>query len=176
MAAGSRTDTRDVWKYSQDVFGGSQVIKHYPNAYKLISWILKKEGCKGAMPFGKEMAVYMESINDAIHKGTDKKHIVDFAIGIRNKNGSGKSKKIRLIEAKLNSKDTENIETNELRIKINDTMSILREEGITIESGAVILISDGSKAEQNRSKLSRRLANSFDVFTISRFYSEFFKK
>ena len=105
MAAGNRTDTRDVWKYSQDVLGESQIIQHYPYANKPLSWILKKEGCKGAIPFGKEMAVYMEPINDAIHKGTDKKHIVDFAIGIKNKNGIGKERRIRLIEAEFGSKD-----------------------------------------------------------------------
>lgn len=174
MAAGSSMNTRDGWKYSQEVLGKSQIIHHYPDAYKLISWILKKEGCKGSIPFGKEMAVYMEPINDAIHKGTDKKHIVDFVIGIKDKNGMGKSKKIRLIEAKFNSKDTENIEIKDLRSKVSNTSSILREEGITIETGAVILISDGSKAEQNRSKLSRRLANSFDVLTVRGFRTRFF--
>ena len=177
MAAGNIAKREDCWKFSQDVLESGRIKQKYPASYKPISWIVKKEKYKGTIPFGKEMAIYMETINNEISKGRGNKgHIVDFAIGLRNKNGTGKERRIRLIEAKFDSKDADNIKAKDIRSKVDDSSSILIKEGIPIESDAVILINDGPKAQQNRSKLSRRLVGHFDVLTVGGFHTKYFKK
>lgn len=80
-----------------------------------------------------------------------------------------------MIEAKFGSKDTESIKTKDIRSKVNNSSSILIEEGIPIEPDAVILINDGLNAQQNRSKLSRRLVGHFDVLTVDGFHTKYFK-
>lgn len=175
MAAGNIA--KDSWKFSQDVLENSLTKQRYPNAYKLISWIVKEEKYKGATPFDKEKGIYMESVHKEVSKGKgDWEHIVDFAIGIKDKNGTGKSKRIRLVEAKFESKDSDNIKAKDLRSKVSHTSSILLEEGIPIEPDAVILINDGPKSQQIRSKLSRRLVGHYDVLTVDGFHTKYFKK
>lgn len=177
MGAGSIAKQEDCWKFSQDILEKSQIKQRHPNAYKLISWIIKEEKGKGSIPFDKEKGLYMEIVHKEISKGKGEwEHIVDFAIGIRNKNGIGNSKRIRLIEAKFDSKDTDNIKTKDIKSKVSHSFSILMEEGIPIEPDAVILINDGPKAQQNRSKLSRRLVGHFDVLTVNSFHNKYFKK
>ncbi len=177
MAAGNNSKREDCWKFSQDVLESSWIKQKYPAAYKPISWIVKEEKYKGDIPFNKEMAIYMEAVNNEIAKGRgDKGHIVDFAIGTRNKNGKGKAKRIRLVEAKFDSKELDNIKPKDIKSKVYLSSSILIKEGIQISPNAVILINNSPDVQYQRRKLSNKLAGQFEVLTINDFHTKYFKK
>lgn len=177
MAAGNITERKECWKFSQDVLESSQIKQKYPAAYKPLSWMLKEEKYKGVVPFGKEMAIYMETVNNEVSRGKgNKNHIVDFAIGIRNKNGTGKDKRIRLVEAKFNSNKLDNNKLKDIKSKVSCSSSILIDEGITIVPDAVILINDSQEVQQQRNKFWRRLVGHFDILTVADFHTKYFKK
>lgn len=172
MAAGNN-QSEDKWLYCADITYNSNITRLYPKSYHKIIDIVKREKCNGKTLFTEEKAIYLEIVEDVLAKGKRNKiPIVDFTIGIKHKN----SKKYRLIEAKFEVTDLNNIDTHNIREKVNHSKDIMMEDDIPIEGGAIILVSKGPKVQQQINWFSRQLRpyGNYQIMTIDDLYSRYF--
>lgn len=173
MAVGNNKNSNEKWLYSAKITDESIVTQKHPQSYQLIADIVKEEKCKGKTPFTKEKAIYLELVEFELAKGKrDMCPIVDFTFGIARNN----SKKYRLIEAKFDVDDLRNIDEKNIKNKVSHSRDIMREDGIPIEDGAVILINKSKIVEQQKNRFSRQLQpyGNYQIMTIDDLYSHFF--
>ena len=100
MAAGKRTRKQDEkWVFTPAIMLSCSATKHHPQAYIRITEILTKEHCRDNNSFSQEEALYLENVETVLSRtdSRSKSPIVDFSIGLT----KGKSRKIRLVEAKF---------------------------------------------------------------------------
>lgn len=176
MAAGSRTTEQEKkWAYDSNVLDSCVTIKRHPKAYIPISDIMSKEHLHGKSPFKKEKALYLETVETELSKSERrrKKPIVDFSIGIK----QGKQRMLRLVEAKFDVADLKNIEVKNVYDKVRHSSDLLQSSEITIESGAVVLISNNSVVQQQRHWFQTQLISKghYSVKTVEAFYNDYFK-
>lgn len=175
MAAGSKTQKQDEkWVFAPAIMLSSAVTKQYAQAYFPISEILTKELCRGKHPFTQEKALYLEAVETEMAR-TEKRNkapIVDFSIGLT----KGKNRKIRLVEAKFDVDDLKNLASSNIPDKVQHSTDVLRDCGIPIESGAVVLINKSSIVQQQRRWLEQRLlaGGHYQVKTVDEFYKLYF--
>lgn len=177
MAAGSRTKKQDEkWVYVPAIMLSCTVTKQHMQAYNPISEILTKEHCRNKHSFVQENALYLEVVETETARADkrSKYPIVDFCIGIR----KGKSRKIRLVEAKFDVDNLKNIGSSNIPEKVKHSNDILISDEISIESGAVILINSGPIVQQQKRRLSdilRAKGEHYSVKTVDEFYNDYFK-
>ena len=175
MAAGKRTRKQDEkWVFTPAIMLSCSVTKHHPQAYIRIAEILTKEHCRDNSSFSQEKALYLEEVETEMAR-TDRRSklsIVDFSIGLT----KGKSRKIRLVEAKFNVMDLKNIESTDVFAKVKHSIDILRDSGISIESGAIVLINKSPFVQQQRRWLEQRILarGHYQVKTVEEFYQQYF--
>lgn len=174
MAAGSRTQKQDEkWVFDPAIMFSCAVTKQHPQAYIPISDILTKEHCRGKHPFIQEKALYLEAVETEMTTGKrSKAPIVDFSIGLT----KGKNRKIRLVEAKFDVDDLKNLASSNIPAKVQHSTDVLRDCGIPIGSGAVVLINKSPKVQQQKSWLARILMakGAYEVKTVDEFYKLYF--
>lgn len=175
MAAGSRIKKQeDKWAFTPAVMLSCSVAKQHPQAYIPIANILTKEHCQDRHSFSQEKALYLEDVETATarYARRSKSPIVDFAIGL----SKGKSRKIRLVEAKFDVRDLKNIESSNVPAKVQHSTDVMRDSGITIESGAIVLISKSPIVQQQRRWLEQKLLarGHYQVKTVDEFYTLYF--
>lgn len=175
MAVGSRTQKQDEkWVFDSDIMRSCTVTKQHKQAYIPISDILKKEHCRNKHPFTQEYALYLEVVETemASSEKRNKAPIVDFSIGL----ARGENRKIRLIEAKFNVDNLNNLKSSNIPDKVQHTTDVLRDCGIPIGSGAVVLINKSPKVQQQKSWLARILMakGAYEVKTVDEFYKLYF--
>ena len=102
-----------------------------------------------------------------------KSPIVDFPIGL----SKGRSRKIRLIEAKFDVNDLKNLASSNIPAKVQHSTDVLRSCGILIESGAIVLINKSPIVQQQRRWLEQTLIarGHYQVKTVNEFYNDYFK-
>lgn len=177
MAAGSRTRKQDEkWAFAPAIMLSCLVTKQYPQAYTPITEILAKEHCRDKNSFDQEKALYLEVVETETARSDrrSKNPIVDFCVGIR----KGKSRMIRLVEAKFDVDNLKNIESSNIPEKVKHSNAILLSEEIPIESGAVVLINNGPIVQQQKRRLSdilRAKGHHYSVKTVAEFYNDYFK-
>lgn len=172
MAAGNN-QLEDKWLYCAAITDNSKITKTYPQSYQTIKDIVKKEKYKGKTMFSDEKAIYLEIVEEMLAKGKrDKIPIVDFTFGIKHKS----SKKYRLIEAKFEVTDLNNIDTHNIREKVNHSKDVMRVDNIPIEGGAIILVSNGPRVQQQINWFSRQLRpyGNYQIMTIDDLYYKYF--
>lgn len=175
MAAGSRTQKQDEkWVFDPAIMLSCAVTKQHMQAYIQISEILTKEHCRDKHPFTQENALYLEVVETkmASTEKRNKASIVDFSIGLTR----GKKRKIRLVEAKFGVNDLKNLASSDIPDKVKHSTDVLRDCGISIESGAIVLINKSPKVQQRRRWLEQRLlaGGHYQVTTIDEFYKLYF--
>lgn len=176
MAAGSRTKKQDEkWVFTPTVMLSCLTTRQHPQAYTPIKEILTKEQCGSNHRFLKEKALYLEVVETELAKiqGRSKKAIVDFSIGI----SKGKSKMIRLVEAKFDVNNLNNLSSSNIPEKVKHSNDILISDGIPIESGAVVLINNSPIVQQQKRWLSNILTakgQRYSVRTVEEFYNDYF--
>ena len=173
MAAGNNKNLGEKWLYSADITDGSIFKQRHPKSYQQIADIVKEEKCKGKTPFTKEKAIYLELVEFELAKGKrDMCPIVDFTFGIARNN----SKKYRLIEAKFDVDDLKNIDEKNIRDKVSHSRDVMKEDGIPVDNGAVVLVNKSKIVEQQKNWFSRRLQpyGNYQIMTIDDLYSHFF--
>lgn len=172
MAAGNN-QSEDKWLYCAAITDNSNITRHYPQSYHKIRDIVEKEKCKGKTLFTEEKAIYLEIVEGLLAKGKRNKiPIVDFTLGITH----GNSKKYRLIEAKFEVTDLNNIDTHNIREKVNHSKDVMRVDDIPIEGGAIILVSKGPKVQQQINFFSRQLRpyGNYQIMTSDDLYYKYF--
>ena len=172
MAVGNK-QSEDKWMYSASITDNSQVVKNYPHSYQPIDEIVKNEKCKGKTQFSDEKAIYLELVELGLAKGKRSKcPIVDFTFGIKH----DKSKKYRLVEAKFDVDDLKNIDVKNIRDKVGHSKDVMREDGLPVENGAVVLINKSKIVEQQKYWFSRRLQpfGNYQIMTIDDLYTHYF--
>lgn len=175
MAAGSRTGKQDKkWAFAPAIMLSCLLAKQHPQAYIPITHILTKEHCQDRHSFSQEKTLYLEDVETATARNArrSKSPIVDFAIGL----SRGKSRKIRLIEAKFDVRDLKNIESSNVPAKVQHSTDVLRDSGMHIESGAIVLISKSPIVQQQRRWLEQKLLarGHYQVKTVDEFYKLYF--
>lgn len=175
MAVGSRTQKQDEkWVFDSDIMRSCTVTKQHKQAYIPISDILTKEHCRDEHPFTQEYALYLEVVETemASSEKRNKAPIVDFSIGL----AIGKNRKIRLIEAKFDVDNLKNLKSSNIPDKVKHSIDVLRDCGIRIENGAVVLINKSKIVQQKRSELARILMakGAYEVKTVDEFYKLYF--
>ena len=175
MAAGSRTKKQDEkWAFAPAIMLSCLVTKQHPQAYIPIGSILTKEHCQDRHSFSQEKALYLEEIETMMARTNrrSKLPIVDFAIGL----SKGKSRKIRLVEAKFEVSSLKNIDDANVYAKVHHSTDVLRDSEIQIESGAIVLINKGPIVQQQRRWLEQKLLarGHYQVKTVDEFYNLYF--
>ena len=173
MVVGNNKNSNEKWLYSAKITDESIVTQKHPESYQLIADIVKKEKCKGKTQFSNEKAIYLELVELRLAKGKrDESPIVDFTFGIKQNN----SKKYRLVEAKFDVDDLRNIDEKNIKNKVSHSRDIMREDGIPIEDGAVILINKSKIVEQQKNRFSRQLQpyGKYQIMTIDDLYNRYF--
>lgn len=175
MAAGSRTRKQDEkWAFTPAIMLSCSVAKKHPQTYIPIANILTKEHCQDRHSFSQEKALYLEDVETEMARADrrSKSSIVDFAIGLC----KGKSRKIRLIEAKFDVRDLKNVESSNVPAKVQHSTDVLRDSGIQIESGAIVLIGKSPIVQQQRRWLEQKLLarGHYQVKTVDEFYNLYF--
>lgn len=161
------------WLYCAAITDNSNITRIYPQSYQTIKDIVKKEKCKGKTLFTEEKAIYLEIVEGLLSKGKRNKiPIVDFTFGITYKN----TKKYRLIEAKFEVTDLKNIDTKNIRDKVDHSKDVMNVDGIPIEGGAVILVSNGPRVQQQINWFSRQLRpfGNYQIMTIDDLFYKYF--
>lgn len=177
MAVGSRRkEQEEKWTFAPVIMLSCDVTKQRKQAYIPISEILTKEHCRDKHSFVQEKALYLEVVEteNARADRRSKNPIVDFCVGIR----KGKSRMIRLVEAKFDVDNLKNLESSNIPEKVKHSNDILLSEAIPIESGAIVLIKSGSIAQQQKRRLSdilRAKGHHYSVKTVAEFYNDYFK-
>lgn len=176
MAAGSRTQKQyDKWVFAPAIMLSCTVTKQHLQAYIQISEILTKEHCPDHHSFVQEKALYLEVVETEMAQANrrNKAPIVDFSIGL----GKGKSRKIRLIEAKFNANNLKYLESSNIPEKVQHSTDVLIDCGIPIESGAIVLINKTPIVQQQRRWLEQRLMarGHYQVKTVDEFHGDYFK-
>ena len=175
MAVGNNKTLDEKWMYSASVTDDSKILQKHSQAYQLIADIIKKEKCKGKTQFSNEKAIYLELVELSLAKGRrDNIPIVDFTFGIKRNN----SKKYRLVEAKFDVDDLKNIDEKNIRDKVNHSRDVMKEDGVPIDNGAVVLINKSKIVEQQKNWFSRRLQpyGNYQIMTIDKLYSHYFER
>lgn len=175
MVAGSKIKKQEKkWMFAPDVMTSCSVIKQHMEAYVRISEILKKEHCRDNHSFAQCKALYLEVVETrmASDEKRSKAPIVDFSIGLM----SGKSKKIRLIEAKFDVKNLKNLASSNIPDKVQHSTDVLRDCGIQIESGAVVLVNKNKHVQQQIRWLEQMLLprGHYQVKVVDEFYKLYF--
>lgn len=175
MAAGSGAQKQDEkWVFDPAIMLSCAVTKQHAQAYIPISEILTKEHCRDKHPFTRKKALYLEVVETemAHTEKRSKASIVDFSIGLTR----GRNRKIRLIEAKFDVDDLKNLASSNIPAKVQHSTDVLRDCGISIESGAVVLINKSPKVQQQKSWLARILMakGAYEVKTVDEFYKLYF--
>lgn len=175
MVAGNRKNKKDdKWVYAPAVMCACSTIKRHIKAYIPITDILKREHCDGNNPFTQEKALYLEDVETELAKSDsrNKAPIVDFSIGL----SQGKSRRIRLVEAKFDVRNLKNIESANVFDKVQHATEVLRDDGVQIESGAIVLINNSPIVQQQKRWLEQRLLarGHFNVETVNGFYRHYF--
>ena len=175
MAAGNRKNNQDdKWVYAPAVMHACSTTKRHLKAYIPITDILKREHCDGNNPFALEMALYLEDVETELAKSgkRNKAPIADFSIGL----SKGKSRRIRLVEAKFDVWNLKNIESANVFDKVQHATELLRDDGVQIESGAIVLINNSPIVQQQKRWLEQRLLprGHVHVETVKEFYRLYF--
>lgn len=176
MAAGSRTQKQDdKWVFAPAILLSCIVTKQHMSAYIPISEILTMEHCRNKHSFAQEKALYLEEVETEMARADrrSKSPIVDFSIGL----SRGKSRKIRLIEAKFDVNDLKGLASSNIPEKVQHSTDILRNDGFMIDSGAIVLIKKSPIVQQQRRWLEQRLLaqGHYQVKTIDEFHRDYFK-
>lgn len=176
MAAGSRTQKQnEKWVFATAIILSCELTKQHRQAYTPISDILTKEHCRDKHSFSQEKTLYLEAVETEMAR-TDRRSkspIVDFPIGL----SKGRSRKIRLIEAKFDVNDLKNLASSNIPAKVQHSTDVLRSCGILIESGAIVLINKSPIVQQQRRWLEQTLIahGHYQVKTVNEFYNDYFK-
>ena len=175
MAAGSRTQKQDdKWVFAPAIMLSCTVTKQHRQAYIPISDILTMEHCRNRHSFAQEKALYLEEVETEMARADrrSKSPIVDFSIGL----SSGKSRKIRLVEAKFDVINLKNLESSNIPEKVQHSTDVLIDCGIPIESGAIVLINKTPIVQQQRRWLEQKLLaqGHYQVKTVDEFYKLYF--
>lgn len=175
MAAGNRKNNQDdKWVYASTVMHACSTAKRHPQAYIPIRDILTREHCDGNNPFTREMALYLEDVETELAKNgkRNKAPIVDFSIGLSKR----RSRRIRLVEAKFDVGNLKNIESANVFDKVQHATEVLRDAGVQIESGAIVLINNSPIVQQQKRWLEQRLLprGHFNVITVNEFHKQYF--
>ena len=175
MADGSRTQKQDdKWVFAPAIMLSCTLTKQHMQAYIPISEILKKEHCRDKHSFTQEKALYLEVVETEMARDDrrSKSPIVDFSIGLTR----GKSRKIRLVEAKFDVNDLKNLASSNIPNKVQHSTDVLLDCGIPIESGAIVLIKKSPIVQQQRRWLEQRLLaqGHYQVKTVDEFYKLYF--
>lgn len=176
MAAGSRTQKQeDKWVFTPAIMLSCIVTKQHMQAYIPISDILAKEHCRNKHVFTQEKALYLEEVETEMARANrrSKSPIVDFSIGL----SRGRSRKIRLVEAKFDVNDLKSLASSNIPEKVQHSTDVLMEFGIPIESGAIVLINKTPIVQQQRRWLEQRLMarGHYQVKTVDEFHGDYFK-
>jgi hypothetical protein len=176
MAAGSRTQKQDdKWVFAPAIMLSCTVTKQHRQTYIPISDILAKEHCRNKHFFTQEKALYLEEVETEMARADrrSKSPIVDFSIGL----SSGKSRKIRLVEAKFDVNDLKSLTSSNIPEKVQHSTDVMRNEGFVIDSGAIVLIKRSPIVQQQRHWLEQRLLaqGHYQVKTVDEFYRDYFK-
>ena len=176
MAAGSRTNVQDEkWVFVPAIMLACTVTKQHIQAYIPISDILAKEHCRNKHFFTQEKALYLEEVETEMARADrrSKSPIVDFSIGL----SRGKSRKIRLVEAKFDVNDLKSLTSSNIPEKVQHSTDVMRNEGFEIDSGAIVLIKRSPIVQQQRRWLEQRLLaqGHYQVKTIDEFHRDYFK-
>lgn len=176
MAAGSRTNVQDEkWVFVPAIMLACTVTKQHIQAYIPISDILAKEHCRNKHSFAQEKALYLEDVETEMARADrrSKSPIVDFSIGL----SRGKSRKIRLVEAKFDVNDLKSLASSNIPEKVQHSTDVMRNEGFEIDSGAIVLIKRSPIVQQQRHWLEQRLLaqGHYQVKTVDEFHRDYFK-
>ena len=81
-----------------------------------------------------------------------------------------------MVEAKFDVKNLKNIESANVFDKIQHATEVLRDDGVQIESGAIVLINNCPIVQQQKRWLEQRLLprGHFHVETVKEFYRLYF--
>ena len=175
MADGSRIQKQeDKWVFAPAIMLSCTLTKQHMQAYIPISEILKKEHCRDKHSFTQEKALYLEVVETEMTRAEkrSKAPVVDFSIGLTR----GKSRKIRLVEAKFDINDLKNLASANIPAKVQHSTDVLRSCGIPIDSGAIVLIKKSPIVQQQRRWLEQRLLaqGHYQVKTVDEFYKLYF--
>ena len=175
MAAGSRIQKQeDKWVFAPAILLSCIVTKQHMSAYIPIPEILTMEHCRNKHSFALEKALYLEAVETEMARADrrSKAPIVDFSIGLTR----GKSRKIRLVEAKFDINDLKNLTSANIPAKVQHSTDVLRSCGIPIDSGAILLIKKSPIVQQQRRWLEQRLLaqGHYQVKTVDEFYKLYF--
>ena len=175
MAAGSRTQKQDEkWVFAPAIMFSCTLTKQHMQAYIPISEILKKEHCRDKHSFTQEKALYLEVVETEMARAEkrSKAPVVDFSIGLTR----GKSRKIRLVEAKFDVNDLKNLASSNIPNKVQHSTDVLLDCGIPIESGAIVLIKKSPIVQQKRRWLEQKLLaqGHYQVKTVDEFNKLYF--
>ena len=176
MAAGSRTNVQDEkWVFVPAIMLACTVTKQHIQAYIPISDILAKEHCRNKHSFAQEKALYLEEVETEMARADrrSKSPIVDFSIGL----SRGKSRKIRLVEAKFDVNDLKSLASSNIPEKVQHSTDVMRNEGFEIDSGAIVLIKRSPIVQQQRRWIEQRLLaqGHYQVKTVDEFHRDYFK-
>lgn len=175
MAAGSRIQKQDEkWVFAPAIMLSCTLTKQHMQAYIPISEILKKEHCRDKHSFTQEKALCLEVVEKEMARAEkrSKAPVVDFSIGLTR----GKSRKIRLVEAKFDVNDLKNLASSNIPNKVQHSTDVLLDCGIPIESGAIVLIKKSPIVQQQRRWLEQKLLaqGHYQVKTVDEFNKLYF--